>query len=105
VEAVSMDNCGIICNAPGDAIRGKEPGLSEQVVYLDRFQLQAGKSEDFKSYATGVASFVEQNEPGAISFNYYLDESGAKGTALFVFADADALDIHLDLLSARFQEG
>ena len=79
--------------------------MPEQVVYVDRFQLQAGRSEDFKRFATEVAAFVEENEPGVTSFNYYLDQDGARGTALFVFADADAMDVHLGLLSSRFQEG
>ena len=39
------------------------------------------------------------------SFNYYLDEDGVGGTALFVFSDAEALDVHLDVASSRFQEG
>ncbi len=48
---------------------------------------------------------MQEREPGVISFNYYTDEHGAAGTALFVFSSADALDRHLDLVSSRFQEG
>jgi len=40
-----------------------------------------------------------------LSFNYYVDEDGAGGTAVFVFSDAEALDVHLDLAGSRFQEG
>ncbi|MGH9194382.1 MAG: hypothetical protein ACRD1T_01415 [Acidimicrobiia bacterium] len=79
--------------------------MSEQVVYVDRFQLREGRLDDFKRYATEVAAFVEENEPGVISFNYYVEEGGSSGTAIFVFPDADALDLHLDLVSSRFQEG
>jgi quinol monooxygenase YgiN len=79
--------------------------MSDHVIYVDRFQLREGKAEDFKRYATDMAEFVEENEPGVISFNYYMDEDGAKGTAVFVFSDAEAADLHLDLASSRFQEG
>jgi quinol monooxygenase YgiN len=79
--------------------------MSDQVIYVDRFQLREGKLEGFKRYATEMAEFVEKNEPGAISFNYYLDDDGASGTAVFVFSDAEALDHHLNLASSRFQEG
>lgn len=79
--------------------------MSEQVVYVDRFQLREGRLDDFKRYATEVATFVEENEPRAISFNYYVDEGDNSGTAVFVFSDAEALDLHLDLVSSRFQEG
>jgi hypothetical protein len=57
------------------------------------------------SYATEMAEFVERSEPEVLSFNYYVDEDGAGGTAVFVFPDAEALDVHLDLASSRFQEG
>jgi quinol monooxygenase YgiN len=79
--------------------------VSEQVIYVDRFQLQEGKAEEFKQFAKEMTGFVEQNEPGTISFNYYVDEEGASGTAVFVFSDAEALDRHLDLAASRFQEG
>ncbi|MGH2450052.1 MAG: putative quinol monooxygenase [Candidatus Limnocylindria bacterium] len=72
---------------------------------MDRFRLREGKLEDFARYATEMAEFVEKNEPGAVSFNYYVDEDGAEGTAVFVFSDAEALDVHLDVASSRFQEG
>jgi quinol monooxygenase YgiN len=79
--------------------------MSDHVIYVDRFQLREGKSADFKTYATEMAEFVEKNEPGVLSFNYYVDEDGVRGTAVFVFSDAEAMDVHLDLASSRFQEG
>jgi quinol monooxygenase YgiN len=79
--------------------------MSDEVVYVDRFQLREGRLDDFKRYATEVTAFVEENEPGVISFSYYVDEEGSRGTAIFVFSDADALDLHLDLVSSRFQKG
>ena len=79
--------------------------MSEHVIYVDRFTLREGSLEEFKSYATAMAEFVEENEPEVLSFNYYVDQDGAGGTAVFVFSDAVALDLHLDLASSRFQEG
>ena len=51
-----------------------------------------------------MAELVEENEPEAFSFNYYVDEDGGSGPAVFVFSDAEALDAHLDLGASRFQE-
>ena len=76
-----------------------------EVVYVDRFQVREGKTEDFKRYANEIAQFVQENEPDVISFNYFLEDNGMNGTAMFVFSDAAALDRHLDLVSSRFQEG
>jgi hypothetical protein len=40
-----------------------------------------------------------------ISFTFYADEDGAEGTAVFIFSDAETLDLHMDLAGSRFQEG
>lgn len=79
--------------------------MSDHVIYLDRFQLHEGVMDDFRRYATDMAKFVEDNVPGVISFNYYIEEEGPEGVAVFVFSDAEALDLHLDKSSSRFQEG
>jgi quinol monooxygenase YgiN len=79
--------------------------MPDHVIYVDRFQVREGKLDDFRRYVTEMTEFVEKNEPGVLSFNYYLDEDGAGGTAVFVFSDARALDLHLELASSRFQEG
>jgi hypothetical protein len=83
----------------------KEDTMPEQVIYLDHFSLHDGKLESFKRYAADMASFVEMNEPEVTSFNYYMDEDGESGTAVFVFSDGAALDRHLEVASSRFQEG
>jgi len=79
--------------------------MSEQVIYVDQFRLREGQLENFKRYAAGMVSFVEMNEPEVNSFNYYIDEDGESGTAVFVFSNAAALDRHLEVASSRFQEG
>jgi quinol monooxygenase YgiN len=79
--------------------------MPAEIIYVDHFRVHEGKTEDFKRYASEMAEFVEENEPGVTSFNYYLDDSGLDGTAVFTFSDAEALDHHLDLVSSRFQEG
>lgn len=78
--------------------------MADEVVYIDRFEVRDVKVEEFKRYAEEMAAFVEEEEPGVTSFHYFFDEAGARGTAVFVFSDADALDRHLDMASSRFQQ-
>lgn len=79
--------------------------MADQIVYVDRFKLREGKQEAFERYATDMADFVEANESDVGFFNYYLDEDGKSGAAVFVFSDAAALDKHLELAAHKFQEG
>jgi quinol monooxygenase YgiN len=78
--------------------------MSKEIVYLDRFEIADGKSDQFRRFVEELVRLVEENRPGAISINYGLDEGGQHGTAVFVFADAAAFDRYLDLVSPRFRE-
>ncbi|HJP66646.1 MAG TPA: hypothetical protein VKA30_10135, partial [Actinomycetota bacterium] len=77
---------------------------ADHVVYVDRFEVAEGKLEDLKSYTSGMADAVSNKVPGAFSFNYFIDESGENGTAVFVFENAEALDQHLQVNAERFQD-
>jgi hypothetical protein len=79
--------------------------VSDEVIYVDRFQVAEGRIEDFKRYAAKLATFVEENEAAVLSYRYYMDGDEGGGTAVFIFGNADALDRHLDLVSSQFQEG
>jgi quinol monooxygenase YgiN len=78
--------------------------MAEHVIYVDRFRLREGALQKFELYANDMADFVKNNEPEVLSFEYFVDANGETGTAVFVFVDADALDLHLDLASSKFQE-
>lgn len=76
-----------------------------EVTYVDRFRIREGKLEDLRRYAHQMVALVEEKEPGVLSFNYYVDDDGTEGTAVFVFASPEALDLHMDLTSSKWQEG
>jgi quinol monooxygenase YgiN len=78
--------------------------MSSEVVYVDRFEIHEGKTEEFRQYADELIALVAK-ESGVTSYNYFVDEDGTRGTAVSVFADGAALDRFLDLASARFNEG
>lgn len=79
--------------------------MAGEVVYVDRFTIREGQADGFRRYAEKMSELVEAQEPGTLSFHYYVDEPSGSGTAVFVFTDAAALDHHLEVMSAHFQEG
>jgi quinol monooxygenase YgiN len=78
--------------------------MSSEVVFLDRFEIAEGKSNELRRYAEGLVDVVK-GVSGAISYGWYLDEDGRRGTAVFVFADAVAFDRYLDAASPMFRHG
>lgn len=73
--------------------------MSSEVVYIDRFEVSEGKAEELRRYAEDLVGLVQEQVPGAVSFGWYFDEDGTRGTAVFVFADAASIDRYLDLAS------
>jgi quinol monooxygenase YgiN len=84
---------------------GKDGVMTNQVVFLDRFEVAEGKSKEFQRYAQELVDLVQEQEPGATSYGWYLDQDGRRGTAVFVFVDAASFDRYLDLASPRFRHG
>lgn len=78
--------------------------MSGPVAYVDRFTVAEGKLEDLRRYCKEMTELVEKKEPETISFSYFVDEDGKTGSAVFIFADGEALDLHLDVASHKFQE-
>lgn len=79
--------------------------MTQPVVYLDRFTIREGKLDDLRRYCEEMSDLVEHKEPDTLLFSYFVDEAGREGTAVFVFADAAALDHHLQVTSHKFQDG
>lgn len=79
--------------------------MPDQIVYLDVYKLKEGMAEAFERYAADMADLARANNPGVVSFNYYLGDDQKSGAFVAVFSDADALDRHLELAGQRFEEG
>jgi quinol monooxygenase YgiN len=78
--------------------------MSSEVVFLDRFEIANGKSNELRRYAQELVDLV-QGVPGATSYGWYFDEGGTQGTAVFAFADAASFDRYLDVASPKFRHG
>ena len=79
--------------------------MSSEVVFVDRFEISEGKADEIRQYAEDLVDLVQKQVPGAISYSWYFDEDGTRGTAVFVFADAGSFDRYLELASPKFRHG
>ena len=79
--------------------------MSNEVVFVDRFEINEGKADEIRRYAEDLVDLVQEQVPGAISYSWYFDEDGTRGTAVFAFADAASFDRYLEVASPRFRRG
>jgi quinol monooxygenase YgiN len=77
--------------------------MSQPLVYVDTSEVRPGKLEQLKPAITELAAFVEENEPGLISYTAYFSESGDRMSVVHIHADPASLDYHLDVAGPLFQ--
>lgn len=79
--------------------------MSDRVIYVDRFEIHDSKLEELRRYAADIAAVARERAGGVLSLHYYVDDAGERGTALIIFADAQALDRYLVVASSQFERG
>jgi quinol monooxygenase YgiN len=77
--------------------------MSQPLVYIDTSEVRPGKLEQLKAAITELAEFVEDNEPGLVSYSVYFDESANRMSVVHVHADPASLDHHLDVAGPLFR--
>src|SRR5262245_21979754 len=77
--------------------------MTQPLVYVDTSEVRPGKLEELKAAIQELAEFVEENEPGLISYSIYFAESGNRMSVVHIHTDPASLDYHLDVAGPQFQ--
>ena len=59
--------------------------------------VREGFLPDLKEAITGLAEFIEENEPQLLSYNAYFSDDGTHMSVVHVHADPASLDRHLEI--------
>jgi len=77
--------------------------MSQPLVYVDSAEVRPGKLVQLKAAIEELAEFVEENEPGLISYSVYFAENADRLSVVHVHADPASLDYHLNVAGPLFQ--
>ena len=77
--------------------------MSQPLVYVDTAQVRPGRVVELRAAISELAEFVEDNEPGLVSYSVYFAEDGEHMSVVHVHADPSSLDHHLDVAGPLFQ--
>ena len=81
--------------------------MAGPLIYVDVSEVREGCLGDLKQAITGLAEFIEENEPQLLSYNAYFSDDGTQMSVVHVHADPASLDRHLEIagpLFAKFAE-
>ena len=69
--------------------------MSDRVTLLVEFEIRPGRLDDFKAAVHALRSVVGEQEPGTLTYEWWLSEDARRGASIEIFADSDALVRHM----------
>jgi quinol monooxygenase YgiN len=77
--------------------------MSQPLVYVDTSEVRPGKLDELRAAIAELAEFVEENEPGLVSYSVYFTEDDTGMSVVHIHADPASLDYHLNVAGPLFQ--
>ena len=68
--------------------------MSKPIVFVSHVRIKDGQLDAVRQISPVVSARLEAEQPRTLSQLLYLDERGRQMTIVYVFADADSMDLH-----------
>lgn len=78
--------------------------MSDYVSWVLDLELGAGKEEDFRTLMAEMVAATEANEPGALAYEWSLDESGKLCSIYERYADSAAVMVHMTTFGEKYAQ-
>jgi quinol monooxygenase YgiN len=79
--------------------------MAAPFVFVTTHAINEGKLADYLQQHEAFVDFVHAREPRLLEFEAVMNEGRTEVTFVFVFADADAADVHLQLAHEQISRG
>lgn len=76
----------------------------EKVHIVARFKIHDGKLEEFNRGKEECISLVKKNEPGALVYDWFLDEGNSLCTVIETYQDSGAVMAHVGNVNASLSK-
>ena len=70
--------------------------MSQPVVFVSHVRIKDGQLDAVRQISRAVSARLEAEQPRTLSQLLYLDETGSQMTVVYVFADAESMDLHFE---------
>ena len=65
------------------------------ITLIVEFDMRPGRQEDFRAAVDALRGAVAEQEPGTLTYDWWLSEDGSQGLAVELFRDSGALVTHM----------
>jgi len=77
--------------------------MSTPIVYISHFRIKEGRADEMWQMVNQGLPRLEAEKPRTVFQNFYVDEIGSSLSIVHIFADAAAMDLHMEGAMARSQ--
>lgn len=78
--------------------------MNDHIEWVLEMNIQDGMSDAVQPLIDEMVAATQANEPGALTYEYYLTDDGTQCTVLERYADSDAAMVHLENFGTHFAE-
>lgn len=75
--------------------------MVEPIVFISHSRIKEGKREGFRRHFREHLPALQEDKPQTVAMAAYLNEDGTEVTIVHVFADDEAMDLHMDGVQER----
>jgi quinol monooxygenase YgiN len=76
--------------------------MSEPIIFVDTFNIRAGKLEDFKQATKEIVELVQSNEPQLLLYGVHLNNDGTQMTGVQMHTDSASIEKHFMVAGPHF---
>src|ERR687892_1952535 len=76
--------------------------MDQPILFVSHWHVQPGALDQLRQLSAEVAARMRAEKPRTLSWLAYLDDSGTSISFVHVFADAEAMDLHIEGAKAAY---
>jgi quinol monooxygenase YgiN len=77
--------------------------LAKPLIFFDSSEIAIGKTEEVKAAMKELAAFVEEKEPGVISYNVFFNSERGTVTVVQAHPDSGSMERHMEMAAHLFR--
>ena len=80
--------------------RLQEAGMNQPILFVSHWGIQPGALDQLRQLSEEVAARFRAEKPRTLSWLAYMNSSGTSISFVHLFADAEAMDLHIEAAAA-----
>jgi hypothetical protein len=80
--------------------RAQEAGMNQPILFVSHWGVQPGALDQLRQLSEEVAARFRAEKPRTLSWLAYLNSSGTSISFVHLFADGEAMDLHIEAAAA-----